>query len=251
MLRLFAAMAIFAFSVPGQNFEAAGSQKPYDFEIIPNAGPEALEMDVILRNTASYPLEFEFPTSQKYEIKIHDAKGNEVYTYSNGKAFLQALQTLRLNPDESMIWKEKWGYVKDGIRVPEGEYSINAILQARKLNDETLADKPASESSVYIPGQNPSFRHAKASGEQGMYTVTLEARSLSGKLFYTVEDGHNELIAERPLQTKSSDWEPITISLRIPKEKLPESGSVILYLYEKSQKDGSIIHSFPIVLEKR
>ncbi|MBT2689008.1 hypothetical protein J7I93_12510 [Bacillus sp. ISL-47] len=251
MLRLLVSMAIFVLSVHLQSTEAAGNQKPYEFEVIPYAAPETLEMEVVLRNTASYPLDFEFPTSQKYDITINDKNGNEVYLYSRGKAFLQALQTLTLNPDESMIWKEQWNYAHEGKRVSEGEYQINAILQARKINGETLVAKETAEASVYIPGENPAFRQTKVSGEKGNYIVTGEARPVSGKLCYTVEDGHNELITEQPLKTNTKDWEPFKIDVSIPADKLPESGSVVLHLYERSKRDGSIIHSFPVLLEKR
>ncbi|GLB58869.1 BsuPI-related putative proteinase inhibitor [Cytobacillus sp. NCCP-133] len=251
MLRLLGVLFFLAFSLPLQSSEAAGSKKPYEFEVLPYAGPERLEMDIILRNTENDPLDFEFPSSQKYEILIYDEKGNPVYSYSKGKVFLQALQTLKLKPDESLIWREQWDYVYNGNRVTEGEYRIKAILQAKKLNEETLTEKPASESPVYIPGKSASFRHAKTSGEDGAYTVAFEARSLGGKLFYAVEDGHNELWAERPLQTKSRNWESITLKINIPNRKLPRSGSVILHLYEKSQKDGSIIQSVPVILENR
>lgn len=251
MLRLLAAMAIFVLSVHLQSTEAAGNQKPFEFEVKPYAGPETLEMEVVLSNTSSYPFAFEFPTSQKYEISINDEKGNEVYTYSKGKAFLQALQTLTLNPDESMIWKEHWNYVHEGQRVSEGEYHVKATLQARKLNGEPLFTKETAEASVYISEKNPSFRHAKVSGEKGNYIVTGEARPVSGKLYYTVEDGHNELIAEQPLKINPKGWEPFKIDVSIPAEKLPESGSVVLHLYERNKKDGSIIHSFSVVLENR
>lgn len=252
MLRLIAALAALMLALPVQSSEAAVNQDPYEFEVIPYAGPESLEMEMVLRNTSSYPVNFEFPTSQKYEIQVKDANGNEVYTYSKGKAFLQALQTLTLNPDESMIWMEKWNYFHEGQRISEGEYQVIATLKARKINNKALPANSRAEASVYIPAQNPVFRHVKASGEKGKYIVTGETRPLSGEFYYTVEDGHNELITEKSLRIKnqSSAWEPFTITINISSDKLPENGSVVLYMYERSKKDENIIHSFPVILER-
>ncbi|KON89466.1 hypothetical protein AF332_23365 [Sporosarcina globispora] len=251
MLRLLAAAAVIIFTIPLQSFEASKEEMPFDFKVIPQAGPENMEIELLLRNTASYPLNFEFRTSQFYEVGIFNQKGQQVYSSSEGKAFLQAIQTIAINPDESKVWKEQWDYMHKGERVQEGKYIVKAKLLASNLNGKELETIAESEASVYIPGQNPSFRHAKVTGANGDYTVSIEGRTKSGKLWYTVEDGHNELLSEKAVSVQSNDWESFTIKINIPAERLPKSDSVILHLYEKSQAEGQIINSFPVILERR
>ncbi|WNS76831.1 intracellular proteinase inhibitor [Bacillus sp. DTU_2020_1000418_1_SI_GHA_SEK_038] len=99
--------------------------------------------------------------------------------------------------------------------------------------------------------ENNSFRKIQVSGEKGRYRVIGEARSNSGKLFYVVEDGHNELISEKKLEMneKFPLWSKIKIKINIPKEEMPESGTIILYLYGRNE-EGQMINELPIILEK-
>ncbi|MDM5226626.1 BsuPI-related putative proteinase inhibitor [Cytobacillus sp. NJ13] len=251
MLRLLAVAAMIIFTMPLQSFEASKEEMPFDFKVIPQAGLENMEIELLLRNTASYPLNFEFRTSQFYQVDIFNQKGQQVYSSSEGKAFLQAIQTIPIKPDESKVWKEQWDYRHKGERVQEGEYIVKAKLLASNLNGKELETIVESEASVYIPGQNSSFRHAKVTGANGEYTVSIEGRPKSGKIWYTVDDGHNELQAEKDVSALSNDWESFKININIPADKLPENGSVILHLYEKSHEDGQIINSFPVILERR
>jgi Immunoglobulin-like domain of bacterial spore germination len=100
--------------------------------------------------------------------------------------------------------------------------------------------------------ENPVFRNVIVSGEKGNYEVSGEARPIEGVFYYTVEDGHNEFISEtaRAHQTKFPEWSPFSITVNIDKKKLPVNGSLILNLYERSKKDNSIIHTYPVLLEQ-
>lgn len=249
MLRLLAA-AVIIFIMPLQSFEASLKDMPFDFKVMPQAGQETLKIDLLLRNKANYHLNFEFGSSQFYEVEIFSQEGEKVYSSSEGKAFLQAIQTIGVKPDDSKVWKEQWDYRYKGRRVQEGEYIVKARLLASNLNGKRLEGKPESEASVYIPGQNPSFRQAKVTGGNGEYTILFTARPKSGKLWYTVEDGHNELQAEKAILASSDDWRSFRIKISFPSEKIPENGTVLLHLYEKDE-DGDIMNSFPVILERR
>ncbi|MCM3706907.1 MULTISPECIES: BsuPI-related putative proteinase inhibitor [Cytobacillus] len=249
MLRLLAA-AVIIFTMPMQSFEASVKEMPYDFNVMPQAGQETLKIDLLLRNKANYPLSFEFGSSHFYEVEIFTQNGDKVYSSSEGKVFLQAIQNITINPDDNKLWEEQWDYMHKGKRVQEGEYLVKARLLASNLNGEKLETKPESQASVYIPGQNPSFSQAKVTGGNGEYTILFNARPKSGKLWYTVEDGHNELQPEKPIVASSNDWKSYRIEISIPSENIPENGTVLLHLYEKDVK-GDIINSFPVILEKR
>lgn len=247
MLRLLAA-AVIILTMPMQSFEASMKEMRFDFNVMPQAGQETVKIDLLLRNKANYPLSFEFGSSQFYEVEIFSQEGEKVYSSSEGKAFLQAIQTIAVKPDESKVWEEQWDYRHKGKRVQEGEYIVKARLLASNLNGKKLEIKPESEASVYIPGQNPSFSQAKVTGRNGEYIILFKARPKSGKLWYSVEDGHNELQSEKTIWASSNDWKSYRIKISLPSEDIPENGTVVLHLYEKDE-DGDIMNSYPVMLE--
>ncbi|WLR53881.1 BsuPI-related putative proteinase inhibitor [Mesobacillus subterraneus] len=225
----------------------------YSFYIDPVADPEKAEFEIILHNQGNTELSFEFPTSQKYEISVFDANKNKVYLYSEGKSFAQAFETLRLKPQEKMKWVESWDYSKSGKRVPEGKYTVIAQLKAISINGKPVGDKKllTDTKTMYIPGENPVFKGVVTAGSNGIYEIKGEARPINGKFYYTAEDGHNQLIPETEVipGEKYHQWNPFLLEISIPEAKLPQNGSVILNLYERS-KDGEIIHTYPVLLER-
>lgn len=224
----------------------------YSFYIDPLAGPEKAEFEIVLQNHGNADLSFEFPTSQKYEITVVDEKNQKVYQYSDGKSFAQAFETVTLKPQEKMKWVEGWDYFSSGKRVPEGEYSVTAQLKAASINGKPVGDKKllTDKKIMYIPGENPVFKGVISEGGKGNYRIMGEARPINGKFYYTVEDGHNQLISETEVipDEKYPQWKPFTLKVAIPENKLPHNGSLILNLYERS-KDGEIIHTYPVLLE--
>jgi hypothetical protein len=94
------------------------------------------------------------------------------------------------------------------------------------------------------------FKVIKVEGSNGSYKISGEARPINGKFYYTVEDGHNELVSQTAVSIASvfPKWKGFSISLSIPENKLPANGSLVLNLYEIS-KDGSIVHTYPVLLE--
>lgn len=225
----------------------------FSFYIDPIAGAEHAVFELTLQNHGDGDLVFEFPTSQKYEIIVRDGQRNKVYQFSEDKAFAQAFEKLALKPHETMKWRESWDYKKAGTRVKEGEYTVNAQLKAVSVNGKPVPDKQqlTDQKQMYIPGENPVFKGIQAEGERGSYKISGEARPIGGKFFYTVEDGHNQLIAETEVvpQSKYPKWHPFSLDVTIPENKLPKNGSLILNLYERS-KEGEIIHTYPVLLER-
>lgn len=95
------------------------------------------------------------------------------------------------------------------------------------------------------------FRNIHMGGNKGSYIVTGETTLNNGITFYSVEDGHIEFLSKKQLivKRKSLDWATFKIILKIPKDKLPKNGSLILNLYERTSK-GMMIHSYPVILER-
>jgi hypothetical protein len=103
------------------------------------------EFIITLKNNTKEIKKLEFPSSQKYEIIVTDEKKQEVYRYSEGKMFTQAIEYALIKPDESMQWKELWEYEKD--RVKPGDYEATVFILARDTNQlvKTINMKISSE----------------------------------------------------------------------------------------------------------
>jgi hypothetical protein len=229
--------------------ESADNGPDLHFFVDPIAGPEKVTFELVLRNGGSTPKTLEFPSTQLYEIQVKDRSGKELYRYSSGKAFAQTLQKLTLAPGEAISWVETWDYQGEAGRIPGGEYKVLAELKANKADSKQL-NLLVDEKEMFVPEENLVFRQITASGKKGVYKVAGSIRPGAGHFFYTVEDGHHEQIGETKVEVEGGgDWQAFTLEIKIPAEKLPESGTLILHLYERSQ-EGSIIHGYPVILER-
>lgn len=142
-------LLLFPFSLKGE----ASYGEQFQFSVVPNVGNEIVEFELLIKNIEETPLHFEFPTSQYYEITITDPSGYEVYRYSKGRFFLQALQTIRIDPHQTFRKVESWDYKVNGKRVPAGQYTVTATLLPRKLNEKPLSNLQAlvSKKKITLP----------------------------------------------------------------------------------------------------
>ncbi|MCH1625844.1 BsuPI-related putative proteinase inhibitor [Ferdinandcohnia quinoae] len=219
--------------------------------------PNESEANIIitLKNTSENSVNIIFPSGQKFDFVITNEAGHEVYSYSIDKSFVQVLEEIELKAGTEESWVEKWDYTtNDGERLPAGEYKISAKVTASQVNEQKVAsnDLQSSNATFTIPVGNNAFRNVEVSGENGEYIVTGEARVFEASFLYTVEDGHDYIINETAQMASEGApaWAEFKIEISIPKEKLPENGALIIHLYEKSAKDGSIINSYNALLQR-
>ena len=59
-------------------------------------------------NTGDAPLEFTFPSSQRYDFVVRDEAGEEVWRWSDGMAFMQAISHATLSPGETWDFDVVW-----------------------------------------------------------------------------------------------------------------------------------------------
>lgn len=59
-------------------------------------------------NTAGRGLEFTFPTSQRHEFVVREEGGAEVWRWSEGMMFLQAITRATLGPGETWAFEGAW-----------------------------------------------------------------------------------------------------------------------------------------------
>ena len=227
------------------------------FTVEAEPGAEQAEIRLRLENKRPQEAKLEFPTSQFYDAVILDENGSEVYSFSKGRYYLQAFQTVTVPAGETKVWKEYWNYAGDGIRVPGGTYKIAAALRAVKvdgiataatgLTAETAFDVPAGQREEKASEEDAVFTAIHSEGSRGAYTVTGKARPRSGSFYYTVEDGHNQLVPETKVAmgTTYPEWGEFKIALSLSPDQLPLSGTLILNVYEK---EGEAMKGEPVAI---
>lgn len=107
------------------------------------------------------------------------------------------------------------------------------------------------ENGFMLTKSNAIFRNITTSGSSGVYTITGEARPHNGTFFYVVEDGHHVFVPETAVMLNRSfpGWSEFTIEVEVAKKRLPDNGTLIIYLYEKGPQNKEMQFVFPIVLE--
>jgi hypothetical protein len=241
-------------------------------EVEPTA--EKAVFNITFMNKGEEEANVTFSSGQKFELVIQDSSGKEVYRYSIGKMFTMALETIKLEPGKGIQLQDEWDYMINGKKAGPGDYKGIVTIIPREINEETIdsntfqAEKtftiePSNENtngsensttndSSTNKEDNPAFRNIKVSGENGEYNVTGEARVFEAVFMYTVEDGHNQLIKETPFFANEGapSWSKFELKVSIPKDKLPENGTLTIHIYERSAKDGSVVNSYFASLQK-
>lgn len=98
--------------------------------------------------------------------------------------------------------------------------------------------------------ENTAFRQVQASGSNGSYTITGEARIFEASMSYAVSDGHNYLLeSHHTLDAGAPAWSPFELSIELEPEQIPQNGTLMIELFEYSANDGSKINVLNILLE--
>jgi hypothetical protein len=91
-------------------------------------GPSTVKLVLHVTNTAEEPLVLRFRSSQRHEMIVRTAGGEEVWRWSEGMAFLQAISEDTLAAGESWTMEGEWD---PGDRT--GVYEAEGILTARDV----------------------------------------------------------------------------------------------------------------------
>ena len=88
---------------------------------------EGVQFLLHVTNTGETPLEFTFPSSQRYDFVVRDQSGEEVWRWSDGMSFLQAISNATLAPGETWDFRVTW---EAGNRA--GQYEVAAMVTAQE-----------------------------------------------------------------------------------------------------------------------
>lgn len=111
---------------PSGNGDMAGEGVASSMEVQVTTSSVRLVLHVT--NTADAPLVLSFPSSQRHDMVIRTAEGEEVWRWSEGMSFLQAISQDTLAVGESWTMEAEWD---PGDR--SGVYEAEGILTARDV----------------------------------------------------------------------------------------------------------------------
>lgn len=116
-----------------EKFETAGSFEIKDGKAV---------FDFELTNHYSQSKELQFSSGQQFEVTITDEGGKEVYKFSDGKFFTQALIFKNIEPGESIKWRDSWSMTnKEGEKLTSGEFRAEINILASLKDDKEKIDK--------------------------------------------------------------------------------------------------------------
>lgn len=131
--------------IAGGKYETKGSYKIEDGKVI-------FDFELLSHHTEKKQLKF--GSGQQYEVIITDEKGEEVYKYSEGKAFTLALLFKDINPGESLKWQEEWDMTdKEGKKITPGKYKaeIRIMVFLEKGDEQIEESQLTTELDILIP----------------------------------------------------------------------------------------------------
>lgn len=210
-------------------------------------------MKYSLRNENPIPAKFTFPSAQIVDFEIKDESGKVVYQSSKDLNYAQVITNITVPEQNAQIWEEQVDFSKKNL--PYGNYEITANFKATAINDKAAEGKiaPSKQTVKYEKVTTTSENGSKImiSGENGHYDIKGTYFSHGDNVFYSVEDGHNNLVDETalPIKFKGGSINLIDFNIDIPEKDLPSNGVVTLVIYEKN-KDDLVTNSINIALQQ-
>jgi hypothetical protein len=96
---------------------------------------DGIELNFRVTNNAARKLELLFPTGQTHEFVVVDSLGNEVWRWSEGRMFTQAVQNKLLASSATLTLQAAWR-----AEVPAGRYvAIASLLSENKPLEERVS----------------------------------------------------------------------------------------------------------------
>jgi hypothetical protein len=110
-----------------------------------------LNLNFVVRNISGDDLVLSFGSGQQYDFVVYDSRNEEVYRWSNDKAFTLALVEMDLRKGDSLSYAESWDLKdNDGNPVPKGAYTIKVWITAHVIVKDAKASPEGMEAEAAI-----------------------------------------------------------------------------------------------------
>jgi hypothetical protein len=92
---------------------------------------EAVALELVLVNTSEDTVRIPLDTGQKFDFEVW-RDNRQIWKWSTGRFFTQALGTIVIQPDEEVTFRTTWDQRNaDGIRVPAGAYQVRGYVPTK------------------------------------------------------------------------------------------------------------------------
>ena len=98
----------------------------------PTGGGESLRFTLRIVNNTRKMVEIQFPDGQTHDFVVNDSTGKEVWRWSEGRMFTQAMRSKTLKGKDGTVFEERWE--PKGQR---GAFTAVAILKSENFPLET------------------------------------------------------------------------------------------------------------------
>jgi len=92
---------------------------------------ESVALSLHVTNLADHSVELDFPNGQTHDFVVLDSSGHELWRWSKGRMFTQALQNKLLGSTETVTYEEQWN--PHGLH---GDFTLVAILRSSNFPKE-------------------------------------------------------------------------------------------------------------------
>ena len=102
-------------------------------------GGDAVRFALHVTNDGARPVQFTFPSSQRYDFVVESETGAEVWRWSAGRAFLQVVSSVALEPGETWDFEADW---EAGERAGRYVAVGRVTSQGRSVEQRMMFDLP-------------------------------------------------------------------------------------------------------------
>ncbi len=95
---------------------------------------DGVEFDLSLLNDSGKRVELDFTSGKTHDFVVLDARGREVWRWSEGRMFTQAMRNRLLDVRDTAHWSERWDAAAPGA------YTVVAMLTAANHPVEQRVD---------------------------------------------------------------------------------------------------------------
>jgi hypothetical protein len=131
------AVVVFACSPRSRSAPAAAQQGKPSGALVARVDvdvADAVEFDLALSNDSGKRVELDFVNGRTHDFTVLDARGREVWRWSSGRMFTQAMQNRLLDVRDTVHWSERWK------PAGPGQYTVVAVLHAANHPVEQRVD---------------------------------------------------------------------------------------------------------------
>ena len=101
-----------------------GDSASLDASLVVRQSPDGIRFALAIANGSKHRLEVSFPDGQTRDFVVLDGRGREVWRWSEGRMFTQAMQSKLLTAGDTVTFAERWPGAEPG------EYTVVATLRS-------------------------------------------------------------------------------------------------------------------------